>query len=169
MSQRPGYGVRCHIGSLVVASTLVTACGAPDPENIDLASVRDEIEALVWTFHAADTAMDAEAVIALLWPDYEMLVDGQRLSFDAVSEGSREYMASLESFNTIWTDLEIIPLSPDFAVSSFAFRDSIVTAAGDVIQSQGPTTLIWARRNAEWRIRFGDADQYPITPTQGAG
>jgi ketosteroid isomerase-like protein len=149
---------------LAALAALGTACAQPAADAVDLALVEAEIEALVWTFHAADTAMDAEAVVGLLWPDYEMLVDGQRLSFDDVAAGSRDFMASLEFFHTTWSDLEIIPLSPDFAVASFTFRDSIMTSGGDLVQSRGPTTLLWERRNGEWRMRFGDADHYPISP-----
>ncbi|NNF28867.1 MAG: nuclear transport factor 2 family protein [Gemmatimonadetes bacterium] len=141
---------------------LIAGCTASPSE--DLSSVRAEVEELVWTFHAADTARDAEAVVGLLWPDYEMLVDGQRLAYDDVARGSREFMESLESFHTVWSGLEVLPLSPDFALSSFSFRDSILTSEGDLIQSRGPTTLLWERRNGEWRLRFGDADHYPVTP-----
>lgn len=147
---------------LVIAFVVVAACARPEPDSVSLTSVRADVEAVVWAFHAADTAMDAESVVRLLWPDYEMLVDGQRLSFEEVAQGSREFMSSLRSFHTVWSDLEILPLSPDLAIASFVFRDSIVTADGRVIQSRGPTTLLWERRNGEWRMRFGDADHYPI-------
>ncbi len=121
----------------------------------------------MWAFHAADTARDAEAVIGLLWPEYEMLVDGQRTTFDEVAAGSRAFMADLARFHTTWTDLRVLPLSAELAVSSFLFRDSIVSSAGEVIQSRGPTTFVWQRRNGAWRVRFGDADHYPIP--QGSG
>ena len=43
-----------------------------------------EVEDAVWAFHAADTARDAEAVIQLLWPEFEMLGDGQRVSLHQI-------------------------------------------------------------------------------------
>ena len=50
---------------LILAFALFgVACDRPPSETVDLASVESEIEALVWTFHAADTAMDADAVVA---------------------------------------------------------------------------------------------------------
>lgn len=165
----PGHGRPFFSRPLLIFLGLTASCAPPASEPADLASVRADIEALVWTFHAADTALDSEAVIRLLWPDYEMLVDGQRLSFDEVAQGSRDFMADLESFHTVWSGLEVLPLSADFAISSFTFRDSILTSGGELIQSRGPTTLLWERRNGEWRMRFGDADHYPVSPQQGAG
>jgi ketosteroid isomerase-like protein len=131
----------------------------PDPSRISA-----EVEAAVQAFHAADTSMNAEAVIGLLWPDYTMFVDGTRIGYDDVVAGSRDFMASLELFHTDWTDLEITVLGPDAAVASFLFRDSIVTSAGDLIQARGPTSFVWQRRGGEWRLLFGDADHYPIDP-----
>jgi ketosteroid isomerase-like protein len=149
---------------LLAVSVLWQACSGPEPAppTADLSAVHAAIEARMEAFHAADTSMNAEAVIALLWPDYEMLVDGRRLSFIDVARGSRDFMAGLESFHTAWTDLEIVPLAPNLAVASFVFRDSILTSDGRLLESRGPTTLIWEKRGNEWRMRFGDADHYPI-------
>lgn len=151
---------------VVVALSLLSAscepARAPDANPIDLADVRTQVTEATWAFHAADTARNAEAVIALLWPEYEMLVDGQRTHYEAVAAGSHDFMASLEVFHTVWSDLQVIPLGPDLAISSFSFRDSIVAKSGEVTQSQGPTTFVWERREGEWRLRFGDADHYPL-------
>lgn len=128
----------------------------------DLQVVRSQVEAAIWRFHAADTARDAQGVIDLLWPEYEMLVDGARTDYQAVVSGTRSFMASLDLFHTEWSDLRVTPLSGDFAVSSFFFRDSIVTSAGELIQARGPTTLVWEQRGGIWKMRFGDADHYPL-------
>ena len=130
----------------------------------DTAGVRAEIEAAVWAFHAADTARDANAVVALLWPEYTMLVDDRRVDYRDVADGSHDFMAGLDLFHTVWSDLDVIPLTRDLALASFTFRDSIVTSAGELIRNQGPTTLLWERRDGEWRMRFGDADHYAIPP-----
>ena len=128
----------------------------------DATQVTEEIKAAVWAFHAADTLRDAEAVLDLLWPEYTMLADGSRLTYADVESGSKKFMASLKLFHTEWTDLEIIPLSRNIAVSSFLFRDSLITSSGDIIRSKGPTTFVWERRDGAWRVRFADADHYPI-------
>lgn len=130
----------------------------------DLSRVTAEVTAAVQAFHAADTARDAEAVIGLLWPEYTMLVDGKRLGYAEIAAGSRRFMAGLTLFHTTWTDLQVVPLNADAAVASFHFRDSIITAAGDTIRAQGPTTFVWTRRAGEWRLLFGDADHYTVSP-----
>jgi ketosteroid isomerase-like protein len=122
------------------------------------------VERAVWEFHAADTARDAEAVIRLLWPEYTMLADGTRLSYDEVAAGSREFMASLALFHTQWYELQVMPLGPDAAVASFQFRDSIITKAGELIRNRGTTTFVWQRRDGEWRVLFADANHRPIAP-----
>ncbi len=134
------------------------------PSRDDEQQVVAEIEAAVWAFHAADTARDAEGVLALLWPDYTMLADGSRMTYEDVAAGSRAFMASLDLFHTEWTDLQIVPLGPGVALSSFQFRDSILTSTGEMIRSRGPTTFVWERRDGEWRVLFADADHYPIDP-----
>lgn len=106
--------------------------------------------------------MDAEAVVGLLWPEYGMLVDGTRIGYDEVVLGAREFMPSLALFHTEWTDVRITPLGPNAAVASFQFRDSIITMAGEMIRSRGPTTFVWQRRAAEWRLLYGDSDHYPV-------
>jgi len=130
----------------------------------DSASVVEQVEAAVWAFHSADTARNADGVIDLLWPEFTMLVDGRRLTYPEVVAGSREFMATLESFHTEWSDLEIVPLGSDAAISSFVFRDSIVTRDGEVDQAHGPTTFVWQRRAGEWKVLFADADHYRNGP-----
>lgn len=155
---------------IAAVSLFAFACiGCAERQGQDLSSndldqiVRDVNEQLA-AFHTADTTMNAEGVIALLWPEFSMLADGNRMYYDDVVKGSRSFMASLVLFQTDWTDIQITPLGRDAAVSSFQFRDSIITKAGDLIQAKGPTTFVWQKRGAEWRVLFADADHYPLIP-----
>ena len=155
--------------AMAMAAVLSIGCEGPAQRDeaaliADPSEISAEIEAAVWAFHAADTARDAEGVIRLLWPDFTMLVDGSRQSYDEIATGSRDFMASLEFFRTEWTDLQIVPFGPDVAIASLQFHDSIMTRMGDLIRTRGPTTFVWERRNGEWRLRFADADHYPIVP-----
>lgn len=127
-------------------------------------AVREAVNSAVESFRAADLARDAEAVVAHLWPDFTMLVDGSWTSYEDVRQGTHEFMSGLELFHTDWTELKIIPLGPRLAVSGFQFRDSIITTEGELIQNRGPTTLIWEQRDGEWRMLYGDADHYPVDP-----
>jgi ketosteroid isomerase-like protein len=160
--------VRAAVATAFLCGVLeLQACGSdPGPATsaaLDSAAVAAEAEAAVWAFHAADTARDAQAVLDLLWPDYEMLVDGQWTDYEGIARSSPEFMASLELFHTVWSDVRVIPVGPDAALASFQFRDSIVSLDGEVTRARGPTTFLWERREGEWRLRFGDADHYPVT------
>ena len=124
--------------------------------------VKTQITKMIWEFHAADTSRNAQGVIDLLWPDFTMLADGNRTSYDNVATGSKQFMASLDHFHAEWSDIQIISLSDEWALSSFIFQDSLVSKTGTVTQNRGPTTLLWQKRDGEWRILFGDADHYPV-------
>ena len=148
---------------LILIIVVLHACNTrPARQPANPPEVIAEVEAAVWAFHTADTARDPDGVIALLWPEYHMLVDGQRLTYEQVVKGSREFMGNVILFHTEWTDLRVTPISADAALASFLFRDSIVTRSGELIRSHGPTTFLWVRRGDEWRILFGDSDHYSI-------
>tara|TARA_B100000497_G_C7660360_1_gene397724 strand:- start:10 stop:429 length:420 start_codon:yes stop_codon:yes gene_type:complete len=130
-------------------------------DSKDLSYVINEIETVVWALHAADTSMNAEGVIDLLWPDANILIDGNRMTYRELSEGSRKFMKELTHFHAEWNDLQILPVSENAAISSYIFTDSIVNNQGIISQAKGPNTFIWQKRNDEWKIIFGDADHYP--------
>lgn len=155
---------RAILGATLATAPLM-ACSRPsghDAADRDQARVITAVQEAVWSFHAADTARDAEAVIRLMWPEFTMLADGARLGYDQAATGSREFMAGLAVFHTVWSDLQVTPLGQHAAIASFEFRDSIVTKTGELIRSRGTTTFVWQRRNGEWRLLFADADHHPI-------
>ena len=78
--------------------------------------------------------------------------------------GKSSYLDAAKKSGDWWTDLEITPVGSNAAVSSFLFRDSIVTREGELIRNRGPTTLVWQRRGGEWRVLRADADHYPLAP-----
>ena len=151
--------------TLCVVLLLGHSCAKQAPEQgkmvFDEANVNREVTAAVWAFHAADTSRNAQAVIDLLWPEYTMLVDGNRITYSDVAAGSPAFMEGLDMFYTEWTDLQIIPISDKAALTSFLFRDSLVHKDGVVTKKRGPNTFLWEKRGDEWRVRYGDADHYP--------
>lgn len=154
-------------GAMILLASLGCAGTSGRPSGLsstDSSDVIAEVEVAVWAFHAADTARNAEAMIGLLWPEFEMLADGERVAFSQVVEDSRVFLATLDLFHTVWSDVRVIPIGRDAALSSFRFRDSIVTHSGELIQNRGPTTFLWERRNGEWRVLYADSDHYPIEP-----
>lgn len=148
---------------LFLAASLFGCASEPDPsvESVDPLVTAAEVEEAVWAFHAADTALDAQAVVDALWPEFYMFSDGKREAYPGVAAGTHEFIAGLETFATDWYDLRVIVLDADHAVASFSFRDSIVTKDGQVTQAHGPATLVWERRDGKWGVLYADADHYP--------
>ncbi len=147
-------------GMVLLITILMTGCTSVDES--DHSDNRAQVEAGVWAFHSADTSRSAEGVIDLLWPEFTMMVDGNQMTYEDAVEGARGFMPSLEVFHTNWTQLQITLLGADHAISSFNFRDSIVTKTGDLIHSWGPNSFVWEKRNGQWKVLYTDADHYPI-------
>jgi len=128
----------------------------------DSAQIIEQVKTQVEAFHAADTSMNAQGVIDLLWPEYTMLTDGNYNTYVEIKAGTKPFMESLEAFHSEWTGLKIIPLGNQHAISSFIFTDSIVSKDGTITQSTGPNTFVWEERKGQWKLIYGDADHYPV-------
>ena len=90
-----------------------------------------------------------------------MYADGVRANYGEVVTGIHE-ISTFRHFEPGWDNLEVHALGPDAAMVSFTFRDSIVTGSGDVLLAGGATTLVWERRDGQWRVVYADADHYPV-------
>ncbi|MEM8567631.1 MAG: hypothetical protein AAGF85_14315 [Bacteroidota bacterium] len=146
----------------LVIITLVACTSNKIDENqpFDKTKIIEEVTSAVWAFHAADTARNAQQVIDLLWPESNMMVDGNRIPYSDLAAGSRKFMSSIVLFHTDWKDLKVVPVSSTAAVASFIFNDSIIHKSGEVTISHGPNTFVWQKRADEWKVLFGDADHY---------
>ena len=120
------------------------------------------VDSTVRSFRQAEMDLDPERAVAHLWPDFYMYADGVRSDYGSVRENILATMGNLRLFETEWTDVEVVPLGRNSALSSFLFRDSIIAGDGSLTQTQGPTTLIWERRDGQWRLIYADADHYPV-------
>lgn len=142
---------------------ILLSCGEKiDVKERNSLELIEQVKNHVNAFQKADTTLSSEGVLDLLWPEFTMLSDGNHITYEKVSESSRDFMLSLESFNTEWDSLRIIPLGNNHAISSFIFTDSIVAKDGTITQSTGPNTFVWERRDGKWKVIYGDADHYSI-------
>lgn len=152
--------------SAVVVAVLVAGCGG-SPGALpaaDRRAIAAEVDSATRAFEAAERAQDADGVIAHLAPGFYMYTDGVRTSYDSVVASIRRTMGSFRVFEPRFERVEVRVLGRDVALVTFTFRDSIVTGTGDTWLFTGPTTLVWERRDAHWRIIYADADHYPVTP-----
>lgn len=148
---------------LAVLLMVFTSCQEQaSNEKVDSANIIEQVKSQVNAFHAADTSLNAQGVIDLLWPEFTILVDGNRIAYEDVKTGTKAFMATLESFHTEWDDLKIVPLGSHYAIASFIFTDSIIGKDGTITQSKGPNTFVWEKRNEEWKLIYADADHYPV-------
>lgn len=136
--------------------------------DAERAAIISAVDSAVRAFRQADLDLDGEGVVDHLWPEFYMYGDGVRSEYPAVRDNILAFMTGLKSFDTEWSDVEVVPLGRDAALASFLFRDSIVTVEGALVRSQGPTTLIWQRRGAEWRLLYADADHYQVADADSA-
>ncbi|MEM9052222.1 MAG: nuclear transport factor 2 family protein [Bacteroidota bacterium] len=152
------------IFSILLSSCLLCSCGEDSIKEKERSTdVGAEITSRVQEFHTADTTLNAQGVISLLWPEYTMMADGKLVTYEQVKTGAPDFMESLETFYTEWHNLKVIPLGNDHAISTFTFHDSIVTKDGLITLSTGPNTFIWEKRDTVWKVIFADADHYPVT------
>ena len=147
--------------SLVLLFLLTCCQQQVEDAEVDTAEIIDQVTIQVNAFHAADTSLNAAGVVGLLWPEFTMLADGNRVSYEEVKTGSQAFMASLSTFHTEWEDLKITPLGDRHAISSFIFTDSIVAKDGTLTQARGPNTFVWEKREEVWKVIYADADHYP--------
>lgn len=155
----------CVIAACGVEPATEAAGGAAGPTAFDetaRAAVVAAVDSATRAFHAAEVARDGDAVAAHIAPDFYMYGDGVRAEYDDVVPQLRATLPSLRVFDAEWSDIEVRALGPDAAIATFRFRDSVVSADGEISLAQGPTTLVWERRGDDWLITYVDADHYPV-------
>lgn len=149
---------------LVVA---FAACreGAEAPlSDAERRSMAARVDSLTGAFEAAQRSRDPERTVGFLAPDFYMYVDGVRSGYDSVAARIRRTLGAMQHVEPGFENVEVRVLGRDAALVSLVFRDSVITASGQTQQSRGPTTLIWERRQDQWRIVYADADHYPVAP-----
>ncbi len=163
LESRPAHLLMRRI--VVAAALLVAACQQLAPESSSTAADNQHVVAIVDSltraFEQAERDLQPGRVRSLLSPDFYMYADGVRANYGEVVTGIDE-ISTFQHFEPGWDNLEVRALGPDAAMVSFTFRDSIVTGSGDVLLAGGATTLVWERRDGEWRVIYADADHYPV-------
>ena len=148
--------------AIVVASVVSISCYARDASMTDLErqTITASVDSATRAFREAEMTRDPNMILAFIAPDFYMYNDGVRVDYESTVTMIRQSMPSFQVFEPEWTNIEVIPLGPHAAVSTFLFRDSIVDGEGNVLQFRGPTTLAWERRDGEWLIVYADSDHY---------
>jgi hypothetical protein len=148
---------------ILVLSCLVSACDSEDDFDADdRAEVTAAVDSAVRAFEAAQRGRDAAAAVALLAPEFYMYTDGVRTGYDSVAASIRRSFPAVRYLDPGFQDVRVHPLSENSALSSFRFRDSLVTGDGVSQRFTGATTLLWERRDGRWLMTYGHADHRPV-------
>ena len=147
--------------ALLLVGLLLSGC-AREMSDAERQAVAASVDSAVGAFEAAQRARDAEAAIALMAPGFFMYTDGTRQERDSVAANIRRSFASVQHLEPGFADIEVFPLSRTSGLSSFRFRDSLVTAEGASMRFAGATTLLWELREGKWQMRYGHADHRQV-------
>jgi len=152
-----------HLLALGVVA-FASACGPAQPvplTDTERQAVAAIVDSATHAFEDAERALDAEAALAHIAPDFYMYNDGVRIGYDPTVQMIRQNFGTLQHLDPGFANLEIKVLGWDAALATFTFRDSIVDGTGSSFSFRGSTTLLWERRGTDWLITYADADHYP--------
>lgn len=147
--------------SVISAITATSCCATAPPPEATEASIEAEVLARLREFEATERTLSAPALLDFLDPEFTMLQDGTRVDHAATVVQMEATLPTLRSFEPRFDDVEVLVLSQDHALTSMIFHDEITDAEGTVTRMQGPSTLLWRKRQGTWRILFADSDHYP--------
>ena len=123
-------------GLLVVALLALAAC-RPGPDgpltDAERRTIAATIDSVMGAFEEAERSRDPEGLIAYLAPDFYMYTDGIRTSYDSVAASMRRNLVTMQHFEPGFDNVEVRVLGRDAALVSLTFRDSVITASGDLL------------------------------------
>jgi ketosteroid isomerase-like protein len=120
------------------------------------------VEQAMQSFEAAERALDAEGLIGHFagGPDFYIYNDGHRLTYDAMTGAVRSAFPTLQSMEGGFSDVHVIVLSPDAALATARFQETMTARAGAVVRQRGVASWLWRNTNGRWRIWYGHVDHY---------
>ncbi len=123
------------------------------------------VEAAMRSLEAAERARDHERLIDHFAPvpGFHVYNDGQRITYEAMAAGVRQTFPTLRSIEGGFSDLQVSVLSPEHALVSAAFRETIQDGSGTTTRSRGAVSWLWRRIDGRWRIVYGHVDHHPDT------
>jgi uncharacterized protein (TIGR02246 family) len=150
-------------GILALLAAAGIACSASGTMDDSVRSqIVQAVQQRVRSFEAAERALDAEGLIGHFspQPEFYMYNDGHRLSFDMMATGARGAFPTLRSIEGGFEDVEIMVLSPDAALATAKFQETITDRQGNRTVQHGATSWLWRLVDGEWRIAYGHVDHY---------
>jgi uncharacterized protein (TIGR02246 family) len=123
------------------------------------------VEAAMQSFEDAHIALDAERFLSHFSPvpDFHLYSDGMRVQYEEMAETVRDAFPTMRSIEGGFGHVHVMALSPDQALVSALFQETVTDTAGVVSEHQGATTWLWRRIDGQWRIVYGQVDYSPLS------
>jgi uncharacterized protein (TIGR02246 family) len=119
------------------------------------------VERAMASFERAQRAIDAEALLSHFSSRaFYMHNDGQRLSRDTICAGVAHTFRTLKAIEGRFSGLQIHVLSPDAALATALFSETITAHDGTVVRQRGAATWLWQLEDGAWKITYGHVDHY---------
>ena len=150
------------LGLLVIVSVACSRSEALMEESLRTEIVQ-AVQQRVRSFEAAERALDAETLVSHFSaePEFYMYNDGQRLTYEVMSSAVRGAFPTLRAIEGGFENIDIMVLSPDTALATATFQETVTDRDGDKVIQHGAATWLWRHVEGEWRIAYGHVDHYP--------
>lgn len=132
-----------------------TGCAPADSRQMTAereAAVADTLRALTRQVDSLFKALDPEPYLALYSGDTHFYYDGSHLPRKKFEAVVRKEMKAFERFSTTMMEPQVEVLGPDAGVVSFRYRGEAVDTAGTTREMTAAVTVVFERRNGEWKI-----------------
>jgi ketosteroid isomerase-like protein len=126
---------------------------------MDTVGIRVSVEAAMNSYLEAILALDVDRAVSHYLNDTAMHVwsDGVRYDYSGWVAAARANLAALRSLEGAWGDMTVVPLSPEAAVASASFQETMTDQSGGVHQIRGAVSWVWVLRGGRWKIIHGHA------------
>lgn len=149
-----------RLSPILALALVATACGAPSSQEFDeqrLASVEADVRAFVSSIpiHLAERGPTAWLDHFDRGPDFFMASDGVEVFPDhaTADELVRGFAPSIAAMEITWDSVRVHVLTPEWAVFSTAYRETLTDTSGVDIAFGGYVTATVVRRAVGWRIQ----------------
>jgi ketosteroid isomerase-like protein len=125
--------------------------------------IAQSVEQALRSFESAERALDVNRLMShfAAVPEFHIFNDGQRLSYDEMTEVLRATFPTLRSIEGGFSDVSVMVLASDAALSTARFQETVTDGTGNIMRQHGAASWLWRQLDREWRIVYGHIDHYP--------
>ncbi len=151
------------VGLFAVLDGMACSKRVTQMDQSDRTQIVQAVEQRMRSFEAAERALDAEKLVGYfaIGPDFYIYNDGQRLTYEIMTTAVRSTFPTLRSIEGGFIDLHVMALTPDAALATARFQETVTDSNGSQTTQHGAASWLWRQIGGEWRIAYGHVDHYP--------